>query len=65
VLAGWLLADPALDVGLLELLFLLEEHAATANTAASTHTADKSSRFRITRFTFLPLIGGVTVVRTG
>jgi hypothetical protein len=53
-------ADPALDdalldVGLLELLLLLEEHAATASTAASTHTPDKSPRLRITRFTLLPL----------
>jgi hypothetical protein len=58
--AGCVAADPALDdalldVGLLELLLLLEEHAATASTATSTHTPDKSSRFRITRFTLLPL----------
>jgi hypothetical protein len=52
--AGCVPADPALeeallDVGLLELLLLLEEHAARATTAASTHTPDKNSRLRITR----------------
>jgi hypothetical protein len=60
VLDDWLFADPAVevalpDVGLLELLLLLEEQAAMANAAASTHTPDKSSRFRVTRFTLLPL----------
>src|SRR5262249_18382583 len=55
VLVGWALDDALLEVGLLELLLLLEEHAATANTAASAHTPDNSSRLRFTLFTLLPL----------